>query len=174
MRHHPANLAGLICSQQASNLVPASAVGCFKLSAGRAMSLSPNAPGELRIAHGKVWVTFGDGAQDETRKGVRSGDHFLGAGDLLRLLQGQRLVMEAYEENTPHNARQSVYFSWEPDAILNHEESPRWVQQAHAEVRQPLLDLVAALHQAGWAFGRLLQGLAGHALGALTFGRSMP
>ena len=39
---------------------------------------------------------------------------------------------------------------------------------------QPLLDLGAALHQASWAFGRLVQGLASHAVGRLILRRRMP
>lgn len=159
--------ASLICSQQASKHVPALAVGCFKLSAGRAMSLTPKVPGELRMAHGRVWVTFANAANDST---VRAGDHFLDAGDLLRLQAGQQLVLEMVDNN-PH---QSVYFSWEPDAALSLAVSPRRAQLAHAEVRQPLLDLGAALHQAGWAFGRLVQGLVAHAVCTVTLRRSTP
>jgi hypothetical protein len=171
MHHNIPDSAGLICSQQADGQVPARAVGCFKLNAGRAMSLTPNVPGELRIAHGRVWVTFGHAADDAS---VRAGDYFLGAGDLLRLLPGQQLVMEVHDKNTPQHADQSVYFSWEPDAAMDLAASPRRVQHAHAGVRQPLLDLGAALHQAGGAFGRLVQGLAAHAVCTLTLRRSTP
>ena len=167
MYHSIPPTAGLFCSHQATHKVPAYAVGCFKLSAGRAMSLSPNMPGELRIAHGSVWLTFTNAASDST---ARAGDHFLGAGDLLRLQPGQHLVMEGYEKN----ASESVYFSWEPDAVMSSAALPRRVRHVHADVRQPLLDLGTALHQAAWALGRLVQGLAAHALGALTLRRSMP
>ncbi len=159
--------AGLICSQQATNQVPAHAVGCFKLSAGRAMSLTPQVPGELRMAHGRAWVTFANAANDST---ARAGDHFLAAGDLLRLQAGQHLVLEMIE----NNPQQSVYFSWEPDTVLSLEASPRQLQLGQAEVRQPLLDLGAALHQAGWALGRLVYGLAAHAVCTLTLRRSTP
>ena len=166
--HHSINpKAGLICSQQATNLVPAHAVGCFKLSAGRAMSLTPSVPGELRIAHGRVWVTFANAVNDST---ARAGDHFLDAGDLLRLQPGQQLVLEMVGKN----ASESVYFSWEPDAIKPLAVIPRRTQLAKAEVRQPLRDLHAALHQAGWALGRLVQGLAAHAVCRLTLRGSTP
>lgn len=167
MHHSITPTAGLICSQQATNQVPAHAVGCFKLSAGRAMSLTPRVPGELRMAHGRVWVTFANAAGDAS---VRAGDHFVNAGEALRLQPGQQLVLEAYEKNV----NESVYFNWEPDAVLSLAASPRRPQLAHAEVRQPLLDLAAALHQAGWAFGRLVQGLAAHAFCTLTLRRSTP
>lgn len=167
MHHGITPTAGLICSQQATNLVPAYAMGCFKLSAGRAMSLTPRMPGELRIAHGRVWATFANAANDSR---VLAGDHFLDAGDLLRLQPGQQLVLEMVE----NNFHESVYFSWEPDSVLSLAATPRRAQLAHAEVRQPLLDLGAALHQAIRAFGRLVQGLAAHAVGPLTLRRRMP
>lgn len=167
MHHSITPTAGLICSQQATNQVPAHAVGCFKLPAGRAMSLTPSVPGELRIAHGRVWVTFANAVNDST---ARAGDHFLDAGDLLRLQPGQQLVLEMVEKNSC----QSVYFSWEPDAVLGLAASPRRVQLAPAEVRQPMLDLGAALHQAGWALGRLVQGLAAHVVRTLMLRRSTP
>jgi len=141
--------AGLICTQQATHQVPALAVGCFKLSAGRAMSLTPTVPGELRMTYGRVWVTFTNAANDST---ARAGDHFLAAGDLLRLQAGQQLVLEMIE----NNAHQSVYFSWETDAVLNVAASPRRRQIAQAEVRQPLLALGACLRQAAWALSRLV------------------
>ena len=160
MHHAIPTTASLICSSQAIGRTPARAVGRFKLPTHHALTLSIKTPGELRIAHGRVWVTFADAAQDAT---VRAGDHFLQAGELLRLACGQQVVMEAFDAqpassmNSPVNS--SAYFSWEPDTALGLATSPRRVQHAHAEVRQPLLDLGAALHQAGWALGRLVHGL---------------
>ena len=157
--------ASLICSQQAMNQIPARAVGCFKLHARRAMSLVPNTSGELRIAHGQVWVTYANAALDVS---ARAGDHFLQPGDVLHLTCGQKVVMEAFD-SSPNT---SVYFSWEPDAVASQRVSSRRLQPAQSEVRQALLDLVAALHQAGWALGRLVQGLAGHAVCTLMPRRS--
>ena len=117
------------------------------------MSLTPRAPGELRIAHGKAWVTFGNAANDIT---ARAGDHFLGAGDMLRLLPGQQLVMESHEKND--NA--FLYFSWEPDAAVSCAASSRSAQSSRVQVRQLLRDLGLALHLAGNALSRLVQGLA--------------
>ncbi len=153
MHRNIPNSAGLICSQQASNHAPAHTVGCFKLPPGHALSLMPRASGELRITHGRVWATFANAAGDAS---VRAGDHFVNAGDALRLQPGQQVVLEAYEKNAPQHACQPVYFSWEPDAAMSlaaRASLPRRAPHLHAGVRQPLLDLGTALHQAGWAFG---------------------
>ena len=117
------------------------------------MSLAPREPGELRITHGQVWVTFGNAANDIT---ARAGDHFLSAGDLLRLLPGKQLVMESRAIND--NA--CVYFSWEPDAAVSRALSTRSAQSSRMLVRQSLRDLGLALHLAGNALARLVQGLA--------------
>jgi hypothetical protein len=152
MHHAIPTSASLICSSQAIERTPARAVGCFKLPTQRALTLTIRAPGELRIAHGRVWVTFGNSADDAS---VRAGDHFLNAGEVLRLACGQQAVMESLQAQPDS----SVYFSWEPDAALSSAAASRRVQHAHAEVRQPLLDLGTALHQAAWALGRLMHGL---------------
>ena len=155
MHHNIPHSTSLICSQQPVDNVPTRAVGCFKLNAGRAMSLTPTVQGELRIAHGQAWLTFGNAADNAA---VRAGDYFLDAGDLVRLYPGQRLVMEVISKNTD----QSVYFSWEPDAALSLAASPQRAHCTQIDVQQPLRDLGGALHQAGWALGRMAQGLAGN------------
>ncbi len=170
MPHSIPNSAGLICTSQASERTPARAVGCFNLPARRALTLRIKAPGELRITHGRVWVTYVDAANDAS---VRAGDHFLQAGEVLHLAGSQQVVMEALDapSSTPENS--SVYFSWEPQAALNLVASHRRVQHAH-EVRQPLSDLGTALHQALWAAGRLAQGLAASLACTLMPGRHTP
>ncbi|MGB4115237.1 MAG: DUF2917 domain-containing protein [Polaromonas sp.] len=150
MHHAIPVSASLICSSQAMQHTPARAVGCFKLPTRHALTLIIRAPGELRLAHGQAWLTFANAAQDAT---VRAGDHFLQAGEVLHLACGQQVVMESMNAQ----ADSSVYFSWEPDAALSLATSPRHVQ--HAQVRQPLMDLGAALHQAAWALSRLVHGL---------------
>ncbi|MFC5522841.1 DUF2917 domain-containing protein [Polaromonas jejuensis] len=81
--------------------------GCWKLGAGRALTLHASQAGELRIAHGRVWVTFNNAGQDLS---VRAGDHFLSRGDGLFLRAGESLVMESFGiGHVP-----SAYFSWEP------------------------------------------------------------
>jgi hypothetical protein len=138
--------------------------GCWKLGSGRALTLRPTEAGMLRIAHGQVWLTFNNAHQDD---GVRGGDHFLGAGEELRLLPGQVLVMESW-----HAAHTSpVYFSWDPlpatagvtlaspsrHALAQRAVSLPW----RAGVAQPLRDLRGALGLAAAASGRLAFGLAG-------------
>jgi Protein of unknown function (DUF2917) len=157
MHHAILASASLICSSQAIEHTPARAVGCFKLPTRHALTLSVKSPGELRIAHGRVWVTFGN-SDDEAM--ARAGDHFLQAGEVLHLACGQQVVMEAFDAQPSSAVNSSVYFNWEPDAALSlaaRASSSRRVQ--HAQVRQPLLDLGTALHQAAWALGRLVHGL---------------
>jgi hypothetical protein len=151
--HHaiPASVS-LICSSQAMLCTPAHAVGCFKLPPRHALTLSIRTSGELRLAHGQVWVTFANAAQDAS---VRAGDHFLQAGEVLRLTCGQQVVMEALDAD----ADSLVYFNWVSDAAMSLAASPRRVQHARQEVRQSMLDLGTALHQTGWALGRLVQGV---------------
>ena len=135
--------------------------GCWKLGDGRALTLRPTQPGVLRMARGRVWITFDNAQQDD---GVRGGDHFLGAGDALKLLPGQVLVMESW-----NGAKSSAaYFSWDPlpasvgPAIAN---TPRRIFSSSAPrragVAQPLRDLQSALGLAASASGRLVWGLAG-------------
>jgi hypothetical protein len=119
----------------------------------------------LRITSGQVWVTFGNAAQDIT---ARAGDHFLTAGERLRLVPGQQLVMEAHEKGLP----EPVYFSWEPDAAVSRALSSRPALPARVDVRQPLRDLGLALHLAGNALGRLVQGLAAGLAGVFVPHRS--
>ncbi|MGQ2980626.1 MAG: DUF2917 domain-containing protein [Polaromonas sp.] len=138
--------------------------GCWKLGSGRALTLRPTEAGLLRIAHGQVWLTFNNANQDD---GVRGGDHFLGAGEEIKLLPGQVLVMESW-----HAASASpAYFSWDPlpastGVVLARPSRHALAQRAlslpwRAGVAQPLRDLRGALGLAATASGRLAFGLAG-------------
>jgi hypothetical protein len=169
MQHVTQNSDDLVCTQQAGKQVPAQAVGCFRLSAGRAMSLLPQVSGELRVAHGQVWVTLGTAAEDASAQG---GDHFMSVGDLLQLMPGQQVVMEVYSTGAAGPAQQPAYFSWEPDAAQCRVVLSRRTQ--HTEVRQSLADLGQALHQVGSALGRLTAGVVGQAVCALTLRRRLP
>ncbi|MDW5444215.1 DUF2917 domain-containing protein [Polaromonas sp. SM01] len=136
--------------------------GCWKLGDGRALTLRPTESGVLRIAHGRVWITYNNAQQDD---GVRGGDHFLGAGDDLKLLPGQVLVMESWGA-----AKESAaYFSWDPlPATVGITVSPATRRVlAVSGVAQPLRDLRVALGLATTASGRLVLGLAGLAGAAL-------
>lgn len=121
--------------------------GCWKLGAGRAVSLRPTEAGQLRIAHGRVWATF-DGAADSPL-----GDWFLEAGATLAVRPGQRIVIEPFGTH----ADAPAYFSWVPGT----ESAPsaaaaRW-QRA---VDQPASDLRLALGSAGFALGNAAGALA--------------
>ncbi len=128
--------------------------GCWKLSEGRALTLRPAEAGELRVAHGMVWVTFDNAQLDDS---VRGGDHFFGAGESIKLLPGQVLVVEAWGGCKGAAA----YFSWDPlsaAAGLTVASRPRRVFAASGVV-QPLRDLRLAFGLAASASGRLALGL---------------
>jgi hypothetical protein len=119
--------------------------GTWKLAAGRAITLEPREAGDLTVAHGRLWATF------EGPHGGRlneSGDHFFGAGERVRVVPGQRMVVEAWNEGCP------AYFSWEPAPVA----VP--VRPTLAEAMQPLSDLRLALVFGGHAVARLASGLA--------------
>jgi hypothetical protein len=128
--------------------------GCWKLVAGRAITLQPNEPGVVRIAHGQIWATF-----DGPHRGsfYNLGDHFLGAGEKLNVQAGQRLVIESW----PGAGNDPAYFSWDPASAAQ----PQRVAQAsrwHEQVARPFAELGVALAMAIGAFGRLVWGLAGY------------
>ncbi len=136
--------------------------GCWKIEAGRALTLRPRRSGVLRIAHGRVWVTM-DGPHEQ---GQASGDLFLVPGRGLVVQAGQRIVVESYGAGRADSA----YFSWDPlpgaqgqavDGAVR--PATRW----QGGVVQPLRDLGLALGLAGAAAGRLVRGVAGLAGGLL-------
>ena len=131
---------------------PAGALpGTWKLGAGRAITLQPREAGVFRVAHGQLWATsqgpHGLSPDD-------SGDMILGAGQQLRLMPGQQLVIEAWTAQAP------AYFSWDPLPAPVLQPSLRM-----AGVVQPLADLRLALALGVGAAGRLVAGLAGFVLG---------
>ena len=93
-----------ICQQPLTHDTPAHAVGGFKLKTNGALTLTPKTDAVLRVAHGRVWVTFTNASQDLA---VRAGDHFLHLGQTLRLRAGQAVVMEPMSSD--------VYFDLKPD-----------------------------------------------------------
>lgn len=136
-------------------------LGCWKLGDSRALTLRPSQPGVLRIAHGRVWITFDNAQGDDV---VRGGDHFLGAGDTLNLLPGQVLVMESWNSPDPSAA----YFSWDAlpaaaGAAISSRPSPVLAlgPQWRGGVAQPLRDLRLAFGLAGTASARLVAGVVG-------------
>ncbi len=114
----------------------------------------------LRIAHGRIWATF-DGPHAGPRNDL--GDHVVGAGGQLRLEAGQRVVIEAW------NDQSAAYFTWDPQpapvAILS-------ARPAMAGVTQPLRDLRLALWLGGTALARLVTGLAALGLDLVLPGRA--
>lgn len=136
-------------SQQSSARLP----GTWRLDPARAVTLRPREDGVLRIAHGRVWLTFDGphaGAPNEF------GDRFPGAGEKVRVRAGQRLVIESCERDVP------AYFSWdfapEPVALR--------VPPRHA-VAQSWSDLQLAAAMGLQAAARLAGALVALGLGAM-------
>jgi hypothetical protein len=127
--------------------------GTWKLGTGRAIMLAPRSDAVLRIAHGRVWVTFGAG---HVGHGNELGDYFLSAGEQITVQAGQQAVIESYGGS----AQETAYFSW--DALPAAVRSPvRVASRWQLAVVQPLVDLRLALVLAGGAVVRLVSGLAG-------------
>jgi hypothetical protein len=120
--------------------------GTWKLAPGRAITLEPRDVGILKVAHGRLWVTFEGPHRGRLNE---SGDHFLAVGEQIRLEPGQRLVVEAWNEHCP------AYFSWDPVPAQQVARRTRV-----ADVMQPLSDLRLALVFGGHAVARLVSGLA--------------
>ena len=78
--------------------------GTWRIEPARAVTLRPREDGLLRIAQGRVWVTF-DGPHAGALNDL--GDHVLGAGDQLPVRAGRRLVIESRDGVAP------AYFSWD-------------------------------------------------------------
>lgn len=131
--------------------VPAHArAGQWRLHPGHAMTLCPQKTAQLRVRHGRVWVTYAgiEGVAPEA-----AGDHFLGVGDALTVPAGARLVMEPLA--MPGDAS-PVCFDWHDSALS---AAPGRFAR---EVGAPARDLAAALGQSALALARLLRGLAGY------------
>lgn len=120
--------------------------GTWKLAAKRAITLEPRETGVLKVAHGRLWITFQGPHHGRLNE---SGDHMLGVGEQLRLMPGQRVVIESWNEGCP------AYFSWDPVPVA------KTVRRTRLEdVVQPLADLRLALVFGGHAAARLVSGLA--------------
>ena len=119
--------------------------GTWKLAAGRAITLEPRDTGVLKVAHGRLWVTFEGPHHGRLNE---SGDHVLAVGEQLRLQPGQRVVVEGWNEKCP------AYFSWDPLPAA------QAVRRARvADVMQPLADLRLALVFGAHAVARLASGV---------------
>jgi hypothetical protein len=119
--------------------------GTWKLAAGKAITLEPRDSGILKIAHGRLWVTFEGPHHGRLNE---SGDHVMGVGEQLQLKPGQRIVLEPWNEGCP------AYFSWDPTPAA------RSVRRMRVEdIVQPLADLRLALVFGGHAVARLATSL---------------
>jgi Protein of unknown function (DUF2917) len=153
--------------------------GSFALRTGRAMALQPQAAALLHISQGTAWVTLPS----------QPGDHFLQAGDTLRVEAGDRVVMEPWHRPAAQMpAAETLYFDWDPVPlqIAKSIAAPHAAQHAvvlrgswHrlagqpaprasycAAVLAPLADLRAALVLGAGAAARLTVGLATWGLAA--------
>ncbi|WP_167772937.1 DUF2917 domain-containing protein [Ramlibacter humi] len=145
------NPLALTQSQQSTPSLP----GTWRLEAKRAVTLRPREDGVLRIAHGRVWLTF-DGPHAGPAND--SGDRVLGAGEQVTVRAGRRVVLESSEKGVP------AYISWDFVSQLRPVRTPRL--QA---VAQSWLDLQLATGlglRAAWRLGA--------ALAALALGSLMP
>ena len=83
------------------------AAGCWKLAAGKALSLHPRAFGLLEITQGRVWLTMSGVLADWPGAPA---DIVLGAGEQLAIAPGQHVVMEPWEPDAPCA---EVSFRWD-------------------------------------------------------------
>lgn len=130
------------------------AAGHWPLTAGRAISLLPQASGRLTVAHGRVWATLDGGLTQPAR------DLFLTAGDSLLLAPGQRVVLEPFGGS---GQTVGAAFDWQPAPAA---QAVRW----SSAVAPPAAELRRALASAALALGRLVAGLAAVLAGAATQG----
>jgi len=68
------------------------------MSSLKVISLFAEQDSELCIKQGRVWATVGTGGDDADDN---YGDHFLDAGQKLRVLKGQNLVFESMNAELP-------------------------------------------------------------------------
>ncbi len=141
----------------ASAAVCAASPEAFALPAGQALTLQPATAAVLRITQGTAWVTLPS----------LPGDHFLRAGDALRVPVGDKLVMEAW----PHSAADPLRFAWDAAPAALPATSPVNVAAGQLSyctaVLAPLADLRAALALGAGAAARLLLGLGALGVGVL-------
>lgn len=143
---------------QESQQSQARPAGAWKLAPGRALTLHPSEPGELRVAEGRLWATL-DGPHAGSPRGL--GDLVIEAGGVLRLRAGQRVVIE------PAGVGEAAWFRW--DVALQPALVPA---RCWEPVVQAWRELQDGLALTGRAAGRLASGLA--AVGLASLPRRMP
>ena len=142
----------LFAATEASSAPHQNSHGCWKLAAGRAVTLQPTATGALHIAQGRVWATL-DGPH--ARQG---GDLFLEAGETLHLRAGQRVVLEPFGTAGQGAA---AAFDWVPVPAPETARWPAAVVQPASDLRLALGSAGFALRGAAWALLRLTGGVLG-------------
>lgn len=139
------------CVQPAQRCITA---GNWAIKTGRALTLSPQTAGVLRVRSGRIWLT----QQGPHRFGAehRGGDEFLEAGASVCLLPGQQVVLEAW----PRDGECGTWFAWDPKPACGVLAVAQLWQQG---VREPLQELgravvpvVQALGRLAWGLGRLV------------------
>lgn len=142
------------------------AAGCWKLGAGRALSLHPRTHATLQVAQGQVWLTVGGFLADQPGA---TADHILRAGDQLAIAPGQHVVMEAW---CPSDPVCDAAFRWDHAAApVPARQRATAAADWECGVLHPLRELRVALGTGGralggalvdaaYAGGRLVAGLA--------------
>lgn len=143
---------------QESQQSQARPAGAWKLAPGRALTLHPSEPGELRVAEGRLWATL-EGPHAGSPRGL--GDLVIEAGGVLRLRAGQRVVIE------PAGVGEAAWFRW--DVALQPALVPA---RCWEPVVQAWRELQDGLALTGRSARRLASGLAAVALASLP--RRMP
>jgi len=87
--------------------------GFWKLAPERAVTLNPTEAGVLRIVQGRVWATLSGPHHGPAHDW---GDLVLRSGQQLRLIPGQRVVVEPFGDAV----NEPAYFSWEPSTALSY------------------------------------------------------
>ena len=157
-------------SQQSvhADLAGRSAAGCWKLAAGRALSLHPRQRSVLEIAQGRVWLTVSPAPPWLPLRGAAAGgDQVLQAGERLIIEAGQHVVMEAWSLSGESPHADAVAFRWDhapAAAWATSLAGPRAKTSAAKDwecgVVQPLRDLAHALGHGGRAVGTALADMA--------------
>lgn len=153
------SLSAATADTAASSATMRNPMGCWKLAAGRAVTLNPTATGVLEIAQGRVWATL-DGPHAHL-----AGDLFLETGETLRLQAGQRVVIEPFGAT----GQDAAAFDWVPTRASQAAGWPLAVAQPASDLRLALASAGFALRGAALALVRLAGGLLGLAPAGLGF-----
>ena len=129
------------------SLQVAGLAGCWKLDAGRAITLNPRERSVLEISQGRVWLAVG-ARPGQADQGTQ--DMVLVRGQSLVIEPGQQVVMESWYLRG--GAPGAVAFCWDSVPATSPAADPAldW----ELGVAQPLRDWSARLARAGGPWGR--------------------